>query len=135
MLFYFYTSLYDNLWTQYDFEVFYGSCDDINQLSTCQITDETPLGWTLEKASIYYDTYFEGLFRVLLDDVPYGHYIITRRDPSQSDTREIIEARYIRQIGGLRDSNEFDSTLGNSGAATLRFDKDNFFDDIGENCF
>jgi hypothetical protein len=135
LLFYFYTSLYDNLWTQYEFEVFYGACDDVSDLSTCSITDETPLGWVLEAASIYADTYYEGLFRVPLDDVPYGDYIITRRDPSQSDSREIIEAKYIRQIGGLRDSSEFDSTLGNSGAATLRFDKDNFFDDIGENCF
>lgn len=112
-------------------------------MSTCQITDETPLGWTLETASIYADTYFEGLFRVPLDDVPYSHYIITRTDPAglydspftESDSREMVEARYIRQIGGLRDSSEFDSPLGDSGAATLRFDKDNFFDDIGENCF
>jgi hypothetical protein len=47
LLFHFETDLYDNLWTQYEFYVYYGECDDVSVLSTCTIeTDAIP--WALE---------------------------------------------------------------------------------------
>jgi hypothetical protein len=65
------------------------------------------LPYTFEQVAIFEDgftAYFEGLLRIPLDDVPYGHYIITRKQngnlfknyDNSLYAEEIIEARYIR---------------------------------------
>jgi hypothetical protein len=92
--------------------------------------------WTIEAVAISEDSnteYYEGMIRVPLLGLRYGNYLLTRNDPSLSDSTEIIEAVTLEQIGGLADISP-DGGGGNSGTE-LRFNNDDFFDDIGENCF
>jgi hypothetical protein len=77
--------------------------------------------------------YYEGMVRIPILGLPYGDYLLTRYNPSDSTSEEIIQAVTLVQIGGLADIGA-NGGGGNSGTE-LRFNNDDFFDDIGENCF
>lgn len=77
--------------------------------------------------------YYEGMVRIPILGLPYGDYVLTRYSPSDSSSEEIIQAITLVQIGGRAEIGPNEG--GGSGGTQLRFNNDDFFDDIGENCF
>lgn len=138
--FYFSCNLYDNLWTEYGFAVYPGSCSDNSDISTCSYSSsDTAEAWTVDIVSIYEGdgtSYYEGFFSIPLNDIMSGNYVVIRYDPSQGedDTAEIISSVYLDEIGGLADIGDGEGG-GNSGTVVLKYSEDWFLNDIEFICF
>jgi hypothetical protein len=63
----------------------------------------------------------------------HGDYVIVRYNPALSDSTEIIQAVTLVQVGGL--ANIAPGEGGGNSPTEERTSTDDFFDDIGENCF
>lgn len=131
--------MFDNLWTEYAFAGVYAECGDINNFATCSYDVNDLQDWNLEAVAITEDSlteYYEAMMRIPILGLPHGDYVLIRFDPSQGAqaTAEVMDAITLVQMGGLATVG-YHASAGNSGTNELRFDKDAFFDDIGENCF